>query len=163
MTENKEILHHDSENDAREVMHKFIQTNRLHRRVIGHWADRLNMHCSAHRMLMHISRAENIPSQKELAEHFKISPAAVATTLKKLETDGFIERSKCKSCSDSRANEITVTEHGKKAAEDTEKYFRFVDSTALKDFSQEDTETLLRLLEKIQNNLHEIESFSDLS
>lgn len=152
----------NDERDAREIIHKFIQTNRLHRRVIEHWADRIDMHCSAHRMLMHISCEKNIMSQKELAEHLKISPAAVATTLKKLETDGYIERTKCKSCSDSRTNEITVTERGRKAAEDTEKYFRFVDSSALKDFSNEEIDTLLRLLDKMQKNLYEIESYSDL-
>lgn len=162
MTDIHENLTENGKRDAREVIHKFIQTNRLHRRVIEHWADRIDMHCSAHRMLMHVSCEKNVMSQKELAEHLKISPAAVATTLKKLETDGYIERSKCKSCSDSRTNEITVTERGRKAAEDTEKYFRFVDSSALNGFSDEEIETLLRLLDKMQNNLHEIENISDL-
>ena len=113
-------------------------------------------------MLMHVSCEKNVMSQKELAEHLKISPAAVATTLKKLETDGYIERTKSKSCSDGRANEITVTERGRRAAEETEKYFRFVDSSALNGFSDEEIETLLRLLDKMQNNLHEIENISDL-
>ncbi|MBQ5671095.1 MAG: MarR family transcriptional regulator [Oscillospiraceae bacterium] len=35
-------------------------------------------------MLMYLSLHENTPSQKAIAEHFGISPAAVTVTLKKL-------------------------------------------------------------------------------
>lgn len=149
--------------DDREVIHQFIQTNRLHRRVIERFADKLDLHCACHRMLMHISCVDNIPSQKELAEHFKISPAAVATTLKRLEADGYIERSKSPDLKDSRVNEISVTERGRRAAEDTEKYFRFVDSSALDGFSDDDIDTLVSLLDRMQDNLHKIEDLPTLS
>ncbi len=148
--------------DDREVIHKFIQTNRLHRRVIERWAARLDLQCACHRMLMHISSVDNIPSQKELAEHFKISPAAVATTLKKLEADGYIERSKSPDVKDSRVNEICVTEQGRRAAEDTEKYFRFVDASALDGFTDGEIDTLLSLLDRMQDNLHKIEDIQSL-
>ena len=107
-------------------------------------------------MLMRISRAENLPSQKELADCLKISPAAVANTLKKLETDGYIERSKPTDGKDSRQNEIKITEIGRKAASATEKYFRYVDSSALEGFSDSELDTLVYLLEKMQNNLNNV-------
>lgn len=146
--------------DDREVIHKFIQTNRLHRVVIERFADKLDLQYACHRMLMHISHVDNIPSQKELAEHFKISPAAVATTLKRLEADGYIERFKSPDVKDSRVNEIIVTERGRRTAEDTEKYFRFVDSSALDGFSDDDIDTFLSLLDRMQENLHKIEDLS---
>ena len=149
--------------DEREIIHKFIQTNRLHRRVIERWAERADLQCACHRMLMHISRADNIPSQKELADHFKISPAAVATTLKKLESDGYIERNRCPDGKDSRINEICVTELGRTVAEDAEKYFRYVDKTTLDGFTDEEIDTLISLLERMQENLHKIEDCSSLS
>ena len=143
--------------DEREIIHKFIQTNRLHRRVIEKWAERADLQCACHRMLMHISRVDNIPSQKELAENFKISPAAVATTLKKLEADGYIERSKSAEIRDGRLNEISITEQGRRIAEDAEKYFRFVDASTLEGFSDEEIDTLLSMLDRMQENLHKIE------
>ena len=149
--------------DEREVIHKFIQTNRLHRRVIERFADKLDLQCACHRMLLHISHVDNIPPQKELAEHFKISPAAVAATLKRLEADGYIERSKSPDVKDSRLNEISVTERGRRAAEDTEQYFRFVDASALEGFSDGDIDTLLSLLDRMQDNLHKIEDLSMLN
>lgn len=163
MTEKNNLEALTTPRDEREIIHKFIQTNRLHRRVIEGWAERADLQCACHRMLMHISRVDNIPSQKELADHFKISPAAVATTLKKLESDGYIERSKCLESKDSRSNEISVTEQGRKIAEDAEKYFRYVDATTLDGISDEEIETLLSLLDKMQDNLHKIEDCSSLS
>ena len=148
--------------DEREIIHKFIQTNRLHRRIIGRYADRIEMNCSAHRMLLYISKDEGLPSQKELAERLKISPAAVANTIKKLETDGYVERSKARDGCDCRANEITLTDKGLLAVKDSEKYFRYVDAAALKGFSIEELDTLCSLLDKIQENLHAIEDIPEI-
>lgn len=148
--------------DEREIIHKFIQTNRLHRRIIERYATRIEMNCSAHRMLLYISRDGGLPSQKELAERLKISPAAVANTVKKLETDGYVERSKARDGCDCRANEITLTEKGLLAVKDSEKYFRYVDAAALKGFSIEELDTLCSLLDKIQDNLHAIEDIPEI-
>ena len=143
--------------DEREIIHKFIQTNRLHRRIIGRYADQIDMNCSAHRMLLYISKDEGLPSQRELAKRLKISPAAVTNTLKKLETDGYVERNRARDGCDCRANEISLTDKGRLAVTDSEKYFRYVDAAALKDFSICELDELCRLLDKIQNNLHSIE------
>ena len=142
--------------DAREVIHVLIQTMRLHRRIIERSADSIGLHSSAHRMLMLISKSEILPSQKEIAEKLKISPAAVANTIKKLEADGYIERSKCKNGGDTRLNEINVTESGKRIAAVTEKIFREVDSSALEGFSEEETEQFISMLERIQCNLNRV-------
>lgn len=162
MTDKTNVQEPTSTRDEREIIHKFIQTNRLHRRIIGRYADRIEMNCSAHRMLLFISRDEGLPSQRELAERLKISPAAVANTLKKLETDGYVERSKARDGCDCRANEITLTDKGSLAITDSEKYFRYVDSAALKDFSPDELDELCRLLDKMQSNLHSIEDIPEI-
>ncbi len=151
-----------SPRDEREIIHKFIQTNRLHRRIIGRYADRIEMNCSAHRMLLYISKDEGLPSQKELAERLKISPAAVANTLKKLETDGYVERSRARDGCDCRVNEISLTDKGRLAVTDSEKYFRYVDAAALKGFSKDELDTLCSLLDRIQENLHSIEDIPEI-
>ena len=84
------------------TIHAFISADILHRRSIEKWATDAGMHRSQHRMLMYLNKCENTPAQKDLANHFDISPAAVAVTLKKLESDGYIERVKCQERSDSR-------------------------------------------------------------
>jgi len=108
-------------------------------------------------MLMHLANNEVIRSQKQLAEHFGISPAAVATTLKKLEADGYIERAKSADGLDCRNNEIIITELGRRVATESEKYFKFVDCQVIKDFSDEEIETFIGFLDRIQQNLTDID------
>ena len=141
--------------DARELIHKLIHVSRLHRRTIERWADDAGMHCSEHRMLMHISRCHRIPSQKDLAERLKISPAAVANTLKKLEADGYISREKRSDCADGRYNEIVITEQGRIAINSSEKYFKTVDDDALRGLGDEEKQMLFSLLDRIEANLTE--------
>ena len=162
MTDNTNIQDTTPTRDVREILHKFIQTNRLHRRIIERYGNRIELNCSEHRMLFFISKDGSLASQKELAQRLKISPAAVANTIKKLETDGYVERSKARDGCDCRANEITLTNKGSLAVTDSEKYFRYVDTTALAGFSQDELDELCRLLDKIQNNLHSIEDIPEI-
>ena len=113
-------------------------------------------------MLFFISKGNGAPSQRELAERLKISPAAVANTVKKLEVDGYLERSRARDGCDCRANELSLTQKGKLAVTDSEKYFRYVDSAALKDFSSAELDELCRLLDKMQSNLHSIEDIPEI-
>ena len=138
------------------AVHAFITANILHRRTIEGWANDAGMHRSQHRMLMYLTKCESIPSQKDLAKHFDISPAAVAVTLKKLESDGYIERGKCHERSDSRFNEIRITERGRDAALQSRKYFQHVDCEALKDFSEEELALFTSFLERMSQNLKSI-------
>ena len=160
MTEEKnDIMINDPESHVAKVqrtIHSFICADILHRRVIEQWATDAGMHRSQHRMLMHLTKCESMPSQKDLAKHFDISPAAVAVTLKKLESDGYIERGKCSERADSRFNEIKITERGRDAAMQSRKYFQHVDSEAFKGFSDEELETFESLLVRMQENLKNI-------
>jgi DNA-binding MarR family transcriptional regulator len=138
------------------TIHAFISADILHRRVIEQWATDAGMHRSQHRMLMHLSKCESTPSQKDLAKHFDISPAAVTVTLKKLERDGYIERGKCAERADSRFNEIRITEQGRQATLQSRKYFHHVDNEAFKNFSDEELTLFTSLLERMQENLKQI-------
>lgn len=138
------------------TIHAFISADILHRRVIEGWACDAGMHRSQHRMLMHLTKCGETPTQKDLAKHFDISPAAVAVTLKKLENDGYIERGKCAERSDSRYNEIRITERGRDAAMQSRRYFQHVDHEAFKDFSDEELIQFTSLLERMQTNLKNV-------
>lgn len=134
----------------------FISADILHRKTIEEWAADAGIHRSGHRMLMHLTRCETTPTQKDIANHFDISPAAVAVTLKKLESDGYIERGKCGERTDSRFNEIKITERGRDIALASRKYFQHVDSEAFKDFTVEELTVFSSMLERMQNNLKNV-------
>ena len=127
-----------------------ICTDRMHKCRIDETAGRFGMGRTAHKMLMYLSRTSKCPSQKELADKFSITPAAVTGVLKRLETEGYILRTIGK---DTRYNEISITEKGRKMVESTRTSFRLVDSSLFEDFSDEELEGYIRALEKIQRNL----------
>ena len=146
----------DGYSPLQRTIQAFIKADITHRRAIEQWATDAGMHRSQHRMLMYLTRCEGTPSQKDLAKHFDISPAAVTVTLKKLESDGYIERGKCHERSDSRFNEIRITERGRDAALQSRKYFQHVDCEALKDFSEEELALFTSFLERMSQNLKSI-------
>ena len=137
------------------VIHKFISTDRLHRTLLENQVSKSNQHRSQHRVLLYIFKCENAPTQKEIAKHFEISPAAVAVMLKKLETSGYIRRETEEK--DMRYNRITVTEKGRKILKDTKVLVDEVDFFMFKDFSPEELRFFYGCLEKMQNNLNEFE------
>ena len=137
------------------VIHKFISTDRLHRTLLENQVSKGHLHRSQHRVLLYIFKCENPPTQKEIATHFEISPAAVAVMLKKLEASGYIQRVSQKD--DMRFNRINVTEKGEKILNDTKALVDEVDLFMFKDFSSEELEAFYKCLEKMQNNLIEFE------
>lgn len=98
------------EEAVRHAIHTFMHTGRLHRSAIERAVADLGIHPTQHRMLCHIERCGGCISQKQLAEEFRISPAAVAVTLGKLEKAGYILRRV--GTTDGRCKEIEVTEAG---------------------------------------------------
>ena len=137
------------------VIHKFISTDRLHRTLLENQVSKGHLHRSQHRVLLYIYKCENPPTQKEIATHFEISPAAVAVMLKKLEASGYIQRVSQKD--DMRFNRINVTEKGEKILNDTKALVDEVDLFMFKDFSSEELQAFYKCLEKMQNNLIEFE------
>lgn len=131
-------------------MHLFMKCNRLHHALVETRVSALGLHRSQHGMLLTINFNGNI-SQKELAKRMEISPAAVTVTLKKLEAQGFIERSQSEN--DSRINNITVTEKGREIIDQTGAIFDEVDEKTFEGFSEEELESLLGYLKRISHNL----------
>lgn len=129
----------------------FIRTERLHRCVFDRKAVRYGLHCSQHRMLMHLSCKSSVVSQKQLADELEISPAAVAVALKKLEDMGFITRSS--SDGDSRVNDIMITEKGKELTEESRKVFREIDKAMFDGVDEQMLEVFITCFEKMQENL----------
>lgn len=137
---------------ARLTFYKMIQVDRLHRSIFEKMHSAFGIHRSQHRLLMYISRKDTCPSQKDIAEHFGISGAAVAVSLKKLEESGYIQR-EC-SQSDNRFNNITLTKKGKELVEKSEDFFTRSDFAMFKDFTEEDYTNLEKCLGKMSCGLN---------
>ncbi len=136
---------------AHYTFYKMIQIDRMHRAIFEKMNAALGIHRSQHRLLMYISRKDICPSQKEIAEHFDISPAAVAVSLKKLEDHGFITRENREH--DNRFNTITLTAKGKRIVEKSEAFFAEADFSMFKNFTEADYENLSVCLEKMLSGL----------
>ncbi len=146
-------------NDPRAIQHRLMQINRLHRSAIEAKMTATGIHKSQHMILMYLNRCKSHVSQKEIARHFEISPAAVAVSLKKLESAGFIKRN----CSenDNRFNEIEITEKGKDIVNYSHTVFESIDNSAFEGICQEDKQKLAELLDKIICNLKSISGKDD--
>lgn len=139
------------EKDLFDAVNMLILTNRMHKKLIdSKVSDFIGLHRTQHIILMHLADREKLPSQKELAEHLNITPAAVTGALKKLEAGGYIER---KIGSDNRYNEITITPIGLSVVEKTHEIFFNTDESIFKGFSAEDIERLTVYLKKMQINI----------
>ena len=127
-----------------------IQTDRMHKHLLDANVSKIGLHRTQHRVLMHIARHGKLLSQKSLAEHIGITPAAITGVLKKLEKDGYIERVQG---DDNRYNEIQVTESGKRVVEDSFRIFTRLDTSLFEGFTDSELDGYIAYLEKIQENI----------
>ena len=135
------------------TMHKMMRVGRLHRAVFERNISKMGIHHSQHHLLMYISKQEEITSQKHIAEKFGITSAAVARSLKSLESEGYIERTSASG--DGRFNRIVITEKGRDIVEKTCRMFEETDRTVFSDFDEKDIETFNSYLDRMQGRLLE--------
>ena len=134
------------------------QADRVHRKLFAkHTAVNYGIHRSQHRMLAFILANKSV-SQKQIAENFNISAAAVAVTLKKLEAFGLVEREAAQS--DGRRNNISVTAKGEEVINETKYIFNVINQLAFADFTDEEIEKFHEFSERMLNNLIKIEDIT---
>ena len=139
-------------NQLHDTIGAMIHLLRRHRCKCEAEVKNLNIHHSQHKRLMHIAQCgNNAPTQVEIAQYFHISPAAVAVTLKKLESAGYITR--CVRSNDMRNNEVTLTELGKKMCKDTKIAFDAIDAKIFEGFDQNDILQFKNYIDKMLNNI----------
>lgn len=136
---------------AHEIFFKILQVDRVHRNLFEKMHSALGIHRSQHKILMFISSFNGKPSQKDLAEHFQVSAAAIAVSIKKLENGGYIERETLED--DNRFNSITLTEKGKKVASQSADFIAQCDKAMFENFNDSDFESLARCIEMMDEGL----------
>lgn len=138
------------ENNLLRAIDMMIRTNHMHKALIDSRVRTLGIHRTQHRILMHLARHEKLPSQKDLADHLDVTPAAVTCALKKIEKDGYVERTLGH---DNRYNELRITEKGKELVTQTRQLFCEADSSMFDGFTDEELKTYICCMEKLQANI----------
>ncbi len=139
------------QNELQSLIHLFICTDRMHKSCVDRAISKLGIHRNQHIILMHLARSEKLPTQKELAEHLRVSPAAVAVALQKLEADGYILRKSGEN--DNRFKEITITDKGKETVKKSREIFHRIDGAMCSLLNEEEIENLRNYLEKMRDGL----------
>lgn len=139
-----------SESKLSKAINMMIKTDHMHRALIDSRVGVLGIHRTQHRILMHLARHDSLPSQKELAKHLDVTPAAVTGALKKIEQDGYVEVTLGH---DNRYNELRITEKGRALVDHTRMLFSEADSSMFEGFSDDELDLYISFLEKLQINM----------
>lgn len=139
----------------RDTMGSIVKTARLNRRVIEGKIHELGVHHSQHVLLMFLSSLKAMPSQREIAAEFDISPAAVAVTIKKLLQGGYIEKNTAQE--DGRFHEIGLTPRGRAVIDRSEAMFHALDLEIFAGINEQELKQLHAVLERVQKNLKHLE------
>lgn len=127
-----------------------LRTGRMHKSMLDARVREIGIHRTQHRILMRLAKCGALPSQKELADHLDVTPAAVTGALKKIEQDGYIERTLGH---DSRFNEVNITEKGKALVEKTRRMFSEADIAMFDGLTEQELDNYISVLEKLQENI----------
>jgi len=113
----------------------------------------IGLHFGHPRILFTIAHLEGA-SQKEVADRLHVSPASLATSLKRLEKAGFLGRSI--DDQDQRVNKIELTEKGKEAVNTCHLQMMSIDRLMMRGFSDDEQNQLHGLLARLNANLETI-------
>lgn len=133
-----------------QIMDAFIHMGKAHRSVLEKRLQETGVYRGQHHLLMCIARNPDL-SQKELAEIQRVSTAAIAVSLKKLEKGGYVER--VVDVKDNRSNNIRITEKGLRVVHQSIHIFQKVEDMTFTGFSDEEKTQFLDLLRRAGDNL----------
>lgn len=134
---------------------QMIRVMRMHHRVIEKRIDGLGIHHSQHRMLMRLNDRGCIDSQKDIAEALDVSPACVARTVKAMASAGLIEKTEG---TDGRCRKLNLLPEGQRVIDESIQTFRHTTAEMFRDIPDADIDRLIAALNKIHENLSEMEN-----
>ncbi len=144
----------ETEKNKAALVKLFLCASRTHHRIFENKVSRFGVHRSQHRMLMFLSKRQDEPtSQKDIADSFEISAAAVAVAVKKLEDEGFIIRMQNEN--DNRTNILALTEKGQEIVAATRDIIEELDRAMFDGFCDAEiaqfSEYFSRMLENVKS------------
>lgn len=133
-----------------ESVHELVSISIIHRCRITKSALSVGLYFGQPNMLEFIKNHDGC-TQKQIASAVHITPASAATSLKRMEKAGLITRRPDEN--DTRKNHISITEKGTFALEEFKKICKKTDKEMFEGFSQEELDTLHKLLSRLHENL----------
>ncbi len=143
----------EGEKLKKQVVHNLLTVARMHRKNVENaFADKVPCG-SQHRLLMDIAKMlgpkrQVILSQTEIAKRMEVTPATVASALKKLEKGGYIRR--MINQEDNRYNRVEITQKGEQVIEESIQIFNELDQQMLGGLTEEELNVLNRYLLRIK-------------
>ena len=123
---------------------------RQHRRTMHRYFCSIGLFNGHPAMLFHLRRQPGI-TQKELAARLEISPASVATSVRRLESAGLVRREG--DPADGRVSHLYLTPEGEEMDAACARGRDFLIDTLYQGLTPEETDTLYVVLEKMTANL----------
>ena len=134
----------------RKIISKFGKANLLHRINLQKISIKNGLYLGQLPILEYITENDGC-TQKEIAEFMCVSPPSIATSVKRMELSGLIDKKQDKS--DQRYNRLTITEKGRNVARKCRMLFDEVDSQLFNGMSKEECDFFEKCLEKMISNL----------
>jgi DNA-binding MarR family transcriptional regulator len=131
----------------------------LHRITIQKQASKNGLYFGQPPILEYVAN-HNHCTQREVADFMKVSPASIATSVKRMQKAGLIE--KMTDDSDLRYNRLKITEKGRELTNKCRKDFDKVDAQMFSGFSDEECNKLYGYYERMIKNLS-TDEFADKS
>ncbi|MBO5411423.1 MAG: MarR family transcriptional regulator [Clostridia bacterium] len=138
------------ENKYYKTVRRLCRVSMLHRYRISKALTGLNIYRGQPEILAYLI-AHGDCSQKELAEHIGVSPASVATSIKRLGRAGFVERTEDEN--DRRINRLRITEKGRQVHSAGKSECDKTDAEMFRGFSEEEVSLFDSMLARIAENL----------
>lgn len=136
----------------RETVHKMCRVSLLHRYRISLALSGLKIYRGQPEILEYLSKHGDC-SQKEIADSLGVSPASIATSLKRMSKESFIERTPDEN--DRRINRLKITEKGENIRLEGRKRCDKVDKIMFSDFTDDEISAFSEMLSRIAKNLSE--------
>ncbi|MBS7360201.1 MAG: MarR family transcriptional regulator [Oscillospiraceae bacterium] len=135
----------------REIVHSMINVMGIHRYKISKASHKVGLYYGQPNILEYVE-AHNYCTQKELAKGLHVSPASVATSVKRLEKSGYVTKIQDKE--DTRKTHISITDNGKYVLKSFRDLCNTTDSEMFKGFTDEECRQFAEYLTRIQKNLN---------
>jgi len=116
-----------------------------------HAADEKGIPSGYRSLLIHLSHHPEGLTPIELTKKTQLTAPTISVTLQKMERDGYTRR--VASDTDQRSFKVFLTEKGTEIENSNRQTAKDFDDKALKNLTKEETDTLLRLLGKVKENL----------
>jgi DNA-binding MarR family transcriptional regulator len=97
-----------------------------------------------------------VDTQKDFAEVLKISPAAIAQSIKRMKQEGLVD--KVSDESDLRVNQITITPKGREFVRKMDEGLHLMSGLLFTDFTDEEVQEYHQYSQRVLENLKKIES-----